>query len=99
MLTTWPLNSLQPDDQTGSRMPTAESEALEIGALGAQGDGIAETKAGPRHVPFALPGERVQIEADGASRLVSAPSADRVTAPCRHFGVCGGCAAQHMSGR
>jgi 23S rRNA (uracil1939-C5)-methyltransferase len=80
-------------------MPTAESEALEIGALGAQGDGIAETKAGPRYVPFALPGERVRIEADGALRLVSAPSADRVTAPCRHFGVCGGCAAQHMSGR
>jgi 23S rRNA (uracil1939-C5)-methyltransferase len=80
-------------------MPTVEREALEIEALGAQGDGIAETEAGTRYVPFALPGERVEVEADGALRLVSAPSPDRATAPCRHFGVCGGCAAQHMSAR
>jgi len=80
-------------------MPTVEREALEIGGLGAQGDGIADTAAGPRYVPFALPGERVEVETDGASRLVSAPSPDRATASCRHFGVCGGCAAQHMSGQ
>ncbi len=74
-------------------------EELEIGALGAQGDGIAETDAGTRYVAFALPGERVVLEAEGPPRLVSAPSPDRVAAPCRHFGACGGCAAQHMSER
>ena len=80
-------------------MPPAEREELEIGALGALGDGIAETEAGTRYVALALPGERVEVQAGGPPRLVSAPSPDRVAASCRHFGVCGGCAAQHMSER
>jgi len=81
------------------KVPSAERDELEIGALGVQGDGIAETEAGTRYVAFALPGERVEVEADGAPRLLSAPSPDRVAASCRHFGICGGCAAQHMSDR
>jgi 23S rRNA (uracil1939-C5)-methyltransferase len=81
------------------KMPKAEREQLEVAALGAQGDGIAETDAGTRYVALALPGERVVLAAEGPPRLVSAPSPDRVAAPCRHFGVCGGCAAQHMSER
>ncbi len=80
-------------------MPPAKREELEIAALGAQGDGIAKTEAGTRYVPYALPGERVEVADDGPPRLVSAPSPDRAAAPCRHFGVCGGCAAQHMGGR
>lgn len=72
---------------------------LEIVGLGAQGDGIAEAPAGPRYVAYALPGERVRITGDGAPQLLSAPSEDRVQPICRHFGVCGGCVAQHMSDR
>jgi 23S rRNA (uracil1939-C5)-methyltransferase len=74
-------------------------EEIEIGGLGAQGDGIAETGSGTRYVPYALPGERVAVGADGLPRLLFAPSCERVPARCRHFGVCGGCAAQHMSER
>jgi 23S rRNA (uracil1939-C5)-methyltransferase len=74
-------------------------EEIEIGGLGAQGDGIAGTGSGIRHVPFALPGERVAVGAEGPPRLLSAPSPERVPARCRHFGVCGGCAAQHMGER
>ncbi|MBO0765835.1 MAG: class I SAM-dependent RNA methyltransferase [Hyphomicrobiaceae bacterium] len=74
-------------------------DELQIGGLGAQGDGIADTNAGILYVPFALPGERVQPAGDALPRLLSAPSADRIPAPCRHFGVCGGCAAQHMGVR
>jgi 23S rRNA (uracil1939-C5)-methyltransferase len=74
-------------------------DELQIGGLGAQGDGIAETNVGVRYVPFALPGERVHPAGDGLPRLLSAPSPERVPALCRHFGVCGGCAAQHMGGR
>ena len=73
-----------------------EPGELMVRALGAQGDGIAETEAGTRYVPFALPGERVVAEGEGPPRLVSAPSPERVAARCRHFGSCGGCAAQHM---
>ena len=76
-----------------------EPDELEIAALGAQGDGIAETGAGRVYVAFALPGERVAAGAMGALRLLSAASADRTMPVCRHFGVCGGCVAQHMGDR
>ncbi len=71
-----------------------------IASLGAQGDGLAETSDGPVFVPFALPGEVVAVERDGArTRLVSIAerSPDRVEPPCRHFTVCGGCALQHLA--
>src|SRR5262245_47573756 len=78
---------------------TAPPAEVEIARLGAQGDGIADTAAGPRYVPFALPGERVEAGAEGLPRLVSRPSADRTAPLCRHFGACGGCVAQHMGDR
>lgn len=70
-----------------------------IGRLGAQGDGIAETEDGPVYIPFALPGERIAAEMDGArGKLLTViqPSPDRVSPLCRHFGACGGCALQHL---
>jgi 23S rRNA (uracil1939-C5)-methyltransferase len=76
---------------------TTEAAELEITALGAQGDGLAQSSDGPRYVPFALPGERVRADGDGLPKLLSAPSPERRQPPCRHFGTCGGCVAQHMS--
>jgi 23S rRNA (uracil1939-C5)-methyltransferase len=73
-----------------------QPQELQIGALGAQGDGIAETDEGPQYVAFALPDERVEAGVDGLPRLLSAPSPERRLPLCRHFGVCGGCVAQHM---
>lgn len=72
-----------------------EPTEIEIVRIGAQGDGVAETPAGAVFIPFALPGERWEIADGDAHRLTSSP--ERVPAPCRHFGVCGGCVAQHMS--
>jgi len=72
---------------------TAEPDTLEIVRLGAHGDGIADGHG--RFVPFALPGERVRIGADGLPIVLSA-SPRRRPPPCRHFGVCGSCVAQHM---
>lgn len=75
------------------------SAILTIARLGGQGDGVADTEKGPVFVPFALPGERVNV-ALGAKRadLVSVldPSPLRVEPACRHFTSCGGCAMQHL---
>lgn len=68
-----------------------------IQRLGHEGDGMADTPAGAVAVPFALPGEEVAIDADGRLLSVQTASPDRQTPPCRHFGTCGGCVAQHMS--
>ncbi|NCO85854.1 MAG: class I SAM-dependent RNA methyltransferase [Rhodobacterales bacterium] len=43
-----------------------------------------------------LPGEEVDVQAEGAVRILT-PSPQRVAAPCRHFRTCGGCAMQHAS--
>jgi 23S rRNA (uracil1939-C5)-methyltransferase len=67
---------------------------LRIQAVGAQGDGIAEGS----FVPLTLPGELITAEMSGnRGELVEVleASPDRVTPPCPHFGVCGGCAFQH----
>ncbi len=67
---------------------------LRIEAVGAQGDGLS---AGT-FIPLTLPGERVTAQMSGPrGELVEVleASADRVTPPCPHFGVCGGCALQH----
>lgn len=55
-------------------------------------------------VPFALPGEIVRVrlvdERRGFARAelieILAPSPERITPLCRHFGTCGGCHYQHL---
>jgi len=77
-----------------------------VDSLGAAGDGIARDASGRLlFIPFALPGEAVEAEpgpARGEGRTaalvsVEAPSPERVVPPCPHFGLCGGCAVQHLS--
>ncbi len=75
-------------------------DVVTIELIGHRGDGIVTTPNGPLYVPFALPGEQMAIEHDGArARIVEIlqPSPGRVTPICRHFGRCGGCALQMMS--
>ncbi len=74
---------------------------VRIGRLGAQGDGVADGPEGPLFVPFTLPGELVGVDAEpGSDRAgliaVLEPSPDRVAPVCPHFGICGGCALQHL---
>jgi 23S rRNA (uracil1939-C5)-methyltransferase len=79
---------------------------ITIESLGARGDGIAHLEDGQKvFVPAVLPGERVSVELgetrqDGIrARLEQfhSSSPDRVPPPCIHFGVCGGCALQHLN--
>lgn len=77
-----------------------------IDRLGAQGDGVARTEAGPVFAPFTLPGETVSLavnKANGTLISLKEASPERVEPPCRHFGpdgvngTCGGCTLQHAS--
>ena len=79
---------------------------MTIERLGNGGDGLAPGEDGRLiYVPGALPGERVTVSVEGrrgegwAGRLVDilVPSPDRVRPSCPHFGVCGGCALQHLA--
>ncbi|TJW39133.1 MAG: class I SAM-dependent RNA methyltransferase, partial [Mesorhizobium sp.] len=75
------------------------SARFTIARLGSQGDGIAETEAGEVFIPFTLPGETVTAarEKDRATLMsVLEASPFRIDPACRHFGVCGGCALQHL---
>lgn len=74
-------------------------ERVTIERLGAKADGIAATGQGPVFVPYALPGETVEIEREGSrARLVRIveTSPERETPFCPYFSECGGCATQHM---
>lgn len=75
---------------------------LSIDRLGAQGDGVASraVEGAPVFVPFALPGERVRTVVSGdRAKLIEVVEASpqRVVPRCGHFGLCGGCALQHMA--
>lgn len=75
------------------------AERVTIARLGAKADGVAESASGPVFVPYALPGETVEIAREGSrARLlrVDEPSQERETPFCPYFGECGGCATQHM---
>lgn len=70
---------------------------LEVARIGQEGDGVAETAAGPVFVPFGLPGETYRRRENGAFEMTGAASTARQAPPCEHFGTCGGCVAQHMN--
>ncbi len=69
---------------------------LTIERLGLRAEGVAQGV----FVARALPGETVDGAIENgriaAPRIVT-PSPQRVSAPCRHYRACGGCALQHAS--
>lgn len=70
-----------------------------ISSLGHKGEGVAEIDGKKVFVPLALPGEVVEIEADGERGTlvgVVTPAPNRIEPFCPHFGACGGCQLQHM---
>jgi 23S rRNA (uracil1939-C5)-methyltransferase len=88
------------------RRPVPQGEfAAEIGDLAHDGRGIARVDGKVTFIAGALPGERVRYRLTRTSRdideggaiAVERASPDRVEPGCPHFGVCGGCALQHLA--
>jgi len=87
--------------------PVSKGEELElrVDSLAYGGNGVARHNGFVIFVRRALPGDRVRAHvtkvkrgfAEATADEVLEPSADRVTAPCRHFGACGGCRFQDLA--
>src|SRR5229473_1126507 len=87
---------------TGKEQQLSPEELVELSVerVGARGDGIAQHGGEPVFLPFTVPGDRVRArlgarrgggrEGRVVDRLASGP--ERADPPCRHFGMCGGCA-------
>ena len=80
------------------------SEVLDIESLDLEARGVAHRDGKVVFVEGALPGERVEAsvvrrkpsyEKARTERVLRA-SSQRIEPPCPHFGVCGGCAMQHL---
>jgi tRNA/tmRNA/rRNA uracil-C5-methylase (TrmA/RlmC/RlmD family) len=79
--------------------------SVEIVDIAFGGEGVARLEDFVIFVPFVAPGERVEVEITevkkrfARARLlqVTKPAAERVDAPCRYFGQCGGCQYQHLT--
>jgi 23S rRNA (uracil1939-C5)-methyltransferase len=74
---------------------------LRVERVGGQGDGVARDAQGRLvFVPLTLADETVEAELKGdraeVARMIEA-SPERVTPPCPHFDVCGGCSLQHWA--
>jgi len=79
-------------------------EVVTVADLSHEGRGVARVDGKTIFVDDALPGEVVEIvrfrrhRSYDEARLqkIIQPSADRVAPRCGHFGMCGGCALQHL---
>ena len=78
---------------------------LTITDLSHDGRGVARHEGKAVFVTGALPGEKVRAQVrisrkqfdEGVTLDVLTPSPERVTPKCAHFGLCGGCALQHLA--
>jgi 23S rRNA (uracil1939-C5)-methyltransferase len=78
---------------------------VEITDLSHDGRGVAHVDGKALFVIGALPGERATVQLSARHRnydeatveTLHTRSADRVEPRCPHFGVCGGCALQHLA--
>ncbi len=85
-----------------SQSPTLD---LDLTAMTHGGNAIGRSEGRPIFVPYGLPGERVRVRITQDKRsyafaeveAVLAPSPERVTPRCPHFGTCGGCHWQHIA--
>ena len=82
-----------------------EETPVRIESLTGEGSGVARIDGKVVFIDGALPGETVMFEYmrkarrhdEGVVTAVLEASPDRVEPACPHFGVCGGCAMQHLA--
>lgn len=70
-----------------------------IQSLGQRGEGVAEVGGARVYVPFALPGEELDIDVTGdhgTIREILRNDPGRAAPLCPHFTMCGGCQLQHL---
>ncbi len=85
--------------------PPVEPVAADIEGLSPDGRGLTHVDGKAVFVPGTLPGERVLFrytrrarrQDEGVLLAVLRPVPERVEPRCTHFGICGGCALQHMA--
>jgi 23S rRNA (uracil1939-C5)-methyltransferase len=87
--------------------PVHKGEELELSieSLAYGGNGVARHDGFVVFVRGGLPGDRVRARvtkvkrgfAEGFTSALLEPGPDRVEAPCRHFGTCGGCRFQDLA--
>ena len=72
--------------------------------IGSEGNAIAKIDDMVLFVPGMIPGDVVDVRVtkkkkrymEGVALKVISPSPARITPPCSHFGICGGCRWQHL---
>ena len=70
---------------------------LTLGEMGRHGEAVGEAGGRPVYVPYALPGEVVEVDISGGHaslRQIVTASPERIDPFCPHFGLCGGCQIQ-----
>ena len=84
------------------QLPTLRG--VTITDIGSEGNAIARVDDMILFVPGMIPGDVVDVRVtkkkkrymEGVTIAVTTPSPQRITPPCSHFGVCGGCRWQHL---
>ncbi len=85
-------------------MSTTPAREAVIESLDHDGRGVSHVDGKTIFIDGALPGERVsfvshrvkpRFEVADVERIIE-PCSQRITPPCPHFGVCGGCSMQHL---
>ena len=90
--------------QRRAEPPAGRVEILHVFAAADRGMAMGHLRGKVAFVPFAAPGDRVEVQVVREKRRhletrllrVLDPSPLRREPHCRHFGVCGGCQWQHL---
>ena len=85
------------------RVTTRQTITVTVNSLDPFGQGVAREKGKAIFIPEVLPGEQAEIElieqkcqySRGKLKHLLNQCSERVTPPCPHFGICGGCQQQH----